>query len=336
VIHATPGSQLLRARLVAAEESLGRTRAALVASMAFAATGGLPEFWPSASTVLRRGPPVVAAEEARWCLLLTATTTVQVDLTKNGFGRGQQRSRAQRQRTYADTLSKWLGSGLQMPVVLAENSNDETFLTELHAQLHGTAPRDRGDQKVDLVEIGPATTCDDEEIGCHEASAILRAVRKSRFFRREAGRPPRCTHALKVTGRYFVHELPKAIQQCPRGTAIAVEHRNASFNDVGQRQETMVLGFDTLWTEALFGWSRARGMCQECHMTQVVKKLRELRTHARTQPPHARGAKRAKGVGGVPRTEFDWLRDALCDLPLMSVDPVREGSTGRLRTQVRS
>ena len=91
-----------------------------------------------------------------------------------------------------------------------------------------------------------------------QSSAILRSLSQASHFRRIDGREPRCTHAVKVTGRYHVHDLEQALFRCPNSTSIVVESANASFQS---RQESMVLGFDTRWGNALFGWSDQHHLC---------------------------------------------------------------------------
>ena len=64
------------------------------------------------------------SEAPLWCLLLSATTNVQVDLRNSSFGRLQQRNTSERQHMYAQVLAHWVGAYPEVPVVLAENSND--------------------------------------------------------------------------------------------------------------------------------------------------------------------------------------------------------------------
>jgi hypothetical protein len=137
--------------------------------------------------------------------------------------------------------------------------------------------------------------------------------------------------AVAVTGRYYVHALVDAFNQCRQSTMLAVESPEANFDTelTRGRQETMVLGFDTRWADFLFGWSHVGAQCQECHVTRFTRTLRLLQSDARMvarrMPNVTRGTERASS----------WLTEALCDLPLMDVDPVIEGSTGKLRSVIR-
>jgi len=204
--------------------------------------------WERINPSINPPPPVILQPPVqRWCVLLTATSRVQVNLRSNTWGKAQQLDARARRATYARSLRSWLGAGYKMPIVLVENSDDAKFVSELRAQLlsanssffAGVPMGAR--RRAELLSIGPSPTCGPEEIGCHEASALLRGVNASSLFRREpGGRPPRCTHALKVTGRYFVHGLPAALERCPAGASLAVEDAKATAGMVPYRQETMV------------------------------------------------------------------------------------------------
>ena len=194
---------------------LMRARGRLISS--FAEAQALPAFWGHASHQASLTPPSLLSKvrpAPRWCLLLTATTNVQVNLTSNKWGRGQQVHSSARKRAYLRALRSWLehlsavGMVNELPVIFAENSHDRAFLSYVDAQLKAPNATSfaslpfEARSRVELLDIGPASTCTQGEIGCHEASAVLRAIRASRHFRRGAdGSLPRCTHALKVTLR---------------------------------------------------------------------------------------------------------------------------------------
>ena len=194
---------------------------------------------------------------------------------------------------YSQVLAHWLAAYPKRPVALAENSGDSLAWTWTDAT-KGT-PLER-------LQIGPASTCRDEEIGCHEADAILRAVRVSRLFRARGPAGMRvCTHALKVTGRYAVtSDVQAALSGCVRGWDLALQ--NTTWGDVeAQTQGTQVLGFRVALAEDLFGWSQRGEMCQECHVKAWLQ-----------NNPNAR----------------------VCHLPPLNVRPVRQGSTGMLVSTV--
>lgn len=295
------------------------------------------------------------------------TTRVHVDLRAQRWGNGQQRDTVDRQRTYAHSIGRWVQSGLKMPLLVVENSNDKPFLEQIRKQLldgmganSSAGASANAEEEFELLAFGPSTSCTKFEIGCHEASAVLRAINASRLFGRHSLGLPRCTHALMVTGRYFVHDLPQVIERCPTATVLAVEHVDASFER--NRRETNVVGFDTRLSEGLFDWSTRGGQCTECHITRMVAEMRYLQEflHARRRrrsegsmikEQHRSDAAEIRRLGlylserasGPERpqdhsrvAESGWLKYALCELPLMRVDPVREGSTGFLRTYVRS
>ena len=134
------------------------------------------------------------------------------------------------------------------------------------------------------------------------------------------------SHAT-VTGRYYVHGLGDAVRtRCSPSAMIAVESRQAAFLE--GRQETMVLGFHRLWVDVLFGWSFVGGMCMECHIGDITRTLKAMQRDAQ-------GLERRGLVPMGTMTEASWAKDALCQLPIMQVDPITEGSTGRWRHFVR-
>jgi hypothetical protein len=312
-------------------DQLERARAALVAAMADRnhPDDPLPQFWdswlyPDGKLRPKLSPLRNSLEpKPRFCLLLTGSTQVQVRLDHEAWGVNQQRNRTQRRAMYRQNVRTWLKtSGL--PIVFVDTTNDPSFIDGLRADLvddqestyFASVPKEAR-KRVELLALPPSRTCSNREIGCHEAAAILSAVQRSAFFRRAGGRPPKCTHAVKVTGRYHVPVLPSMLDRCSRGVGLVVESSGPPVNGPNQRQETMVLGFDARWTEALFGWSAAGGMCQECHIGQVVKVLHMMR---------------ARDIGSSSRWRTQWVRDVLCVLPPMRLSsPTKEGSTGRLR-----
>ena len=246
----------------------------------------------SHSSLVHRSDERAASEANPWCLLLTATTNVKVDLRKSSYGQLQQRNASERQQMYSQVLAHWLGAYPKLPVALAENSGDSLAWTWTDAT---------NGARLERLRIGPASGCTHEEIGCHEADAILRAVRASRFFGARGQHEQRlCTHALKVTGRYAVtSDVDAALRGCARGWDLALQ--NTSWRGDHEVHGTQLLGFRVALAEDLFGWSQLGGMCQECHVHSWLQ-----------NNPGAR----------------------VCHLPPLSVRPVREGSTGMLVSTV--
>ena len=122
---------------------------------------------------------------------------------------------------YAQVLGHWVGAYPEVPIVLAENSNDSLAWSWTDATKGA---------RLERLRIGRAPNCTGEEIGCHEADAILRAVRTSRFFRtwHLRGHEQRlCTYALKVTGRYAVtSDIDAALRSCPLDWDLALQNKN--------------------------------------------------------------------------------------------------------------
>ena len=263
-------------------------------------TWSAPRSTRHSSRLVHRSDERAASEAGPWCLLLSATTNVKVDLRRTGYGRLQQRNVSERQQMYSQVLAHWLGAYPKLQVALAENSGDSLAWTWTDAT--------KGAQ-LERLRIWPALSCSGEEIGCHEADAILSAVRTSRFFRARGPHEQRlCTHALKVTGRYAVtSDVDAALRGCARGWDLALQNTTWQQDpklgpgDSSLAHGTQVLGFRVALAEDLFGWSRLGGMCQECNVQSW------LRNH-----PAAR----------------------VCHLPPLSVKPVRAGSTGQLVSTV--
>ena len=254
-------------------------------------TWSAPRSTRHSSRLVHRSDERAASEAGPWCLLLSATTNVKVDLRRTGWGRLQQRNVSERQQMYSQVLAHWLGAYPKLQVALAENSGDSLAWTWTDAT--------KGAQ-LERLRIRPALSCSGEEIGCHEADAILSAVRTSRFFRAPGPHEQRlCTHALKVTGRYAVtSDVDAALRGCARGWDLALQ--NTTWGS-SQTHGTQVLGFRVALAEDLFGWSQLGERCQECHVQSWLQKY-----------PAAR----------------------VCRLPPLSVKPVREGSTGILVSTV--
>ena len=232
-----------------------------------------------------------AAAEVPVCVMLTATTTPTVDLRRTSYGARQQRSAHERQQLYAGVLEHWLRIRPPLPTMLVETSGDDlTWANKTAARL-------------ELHPLTRAAHCTiRDEIGCHEADAMWRAVRASRLIGRGAGRglgTQQCSHVLKVTGRYAViSDVHAALRRCGPRWDVAVQ--NTSWGKRGPG--SMVFGFRADLNDALFGWSQLGGQgCQECHLQKWVR-----------QHPNAR----------------------VCQLPRLRVRPVIEGSTGRERSIV--
>ena len=213
--------------------------------------------------------------DVHWCLLLTATTNVTVDLRRTSYGKGQQRDALQRQQMYSGVLKHWLEKYPTLPIALVENSGDSlAWATDVATPLANASAR------LELLPIGRAKTCIMDEIGCPEADAILRSLRASSLFTSR-----RCAHVIKVTGRYAVtSDINNALRGCKDGWDIALQ--NSTWDSREHRVGTQVLGFRAALSEQLFGWSQAGGQaCQECHVNAWVSahprarvcRLRQLR-----------------------------------------------------------
>ena len=69
---------------------------------------------------------------------------------------------------------------------------------------------------------------------------------------------------------------------------------------------SQMFGFRATLTEAIFDWSQRAEQCQECHINRYVAEL-----------------KRAVNRSRIPA-------GAVCQLPRLNVEPVKQGSNGLL------
>ena len=134
---------------------------------------------------------------------------------------------------------------------------------------------------------------------------MLRAVRSSALLNPDR-LTSRCTHVLKVTARYApTDSISQALRHCEARALMAVQNRSWGEESLHWRG-TQILGFRTSMTEAMFGWSQRAEKCQECHINQYIKELGQAVNQSRI---HA---------------------GAICQLPRLKVEPVRQGSNGLL------
>ena len=262
-----------------------------------------------ACQISKQAPP---REQEHWCVLLTATVQPDVDLSTLGLDAVQQKNAEERRAMYEAVLRDWAAQ--ELPVIFAENSGADLKWAE---RLLSDAPGGG-----EALSIPRATTCHTKgDIGCHEAHTLLQAVARSKLLR-DSGK---CTHALKLTGRYFVTSALGALPLLCKGRPVALQNApwkhptrggSASDNNIyspAKRQESQVMGFDLRLAHTLYGWAERGEGCMECHMTQLALRLRD---------------EAEAGTCG------DSGRNLVCELPPLDIRPRREGSTGILRLQL--
>ena len=241
-----------------------------------------------------------------WCVLLTATTHIHVNLKKVAPSccAKQQQNATERQEMYRHVLRRWAEREPDMPITLVENSGDDLIWAE-HVRGEVRHP------SIELIRLTPAKTCPGVEIGCFEADAILRGVKRSAVLDPRKS-TSRCSHVLKVTARYVpTDNVSLALRTCNTlGTQMAVQ--TSGWGDASLHWSgTQMFGFRATLSEALFGWSQKGERCQECHVNGYVKELRQAVENKR-----------------IPA-------DAVCQLPRLNVEPVRQGSNGILTNWLR-
>ena len=241
-----------------------------------------------------------ATSTPHWRLLLTTSTSPFVDLRNTSYGVKQQRSPLARQRIYEAVLSHWLRNYPQLPITVVESGWQQNGLgrgSRLLWVSRATAKTSpTASARVRALRLDPAASCSRQEIGCHEADAIYRAVGAMRRSHEQSLKPS--TRVLKVTGRYAItSNVDEVLRGCPLDWDVALQ--NSSWHD--SIHGTQVLGFRAELSDSLFGWSRRGGECQECHVHRWVAMHPQV---------------------------------VVCHLPRLSVRRVREGSTGSLRTYI--
>ena len=235
----------------------------------------------------------------RWCALLTATTHIHVDLRKTAsWAAEQQVNSTERKLMYMHVLRQWIKHEPAMPIVLAENSGDELKWAE---DIRRTSKH----PSLELIRLSRNRHCRPDEIGCFEADAILRAVKSSALLdpRRSTSQ---CSHVLKITARYApTDSVSHALRRCKPGVQMAVQTRSWG-DDSMHWHGSQMFGFRATLTEAIFDWSQRAEQCQECHINQYVAEL-----------------ERAVNRSRIPA-------GAVCQLPRLNVEPVKQGSNGLL------
>ena len=316
------------------------------------------EWWKASKKKAASKPPDVdTARYREWwrrhhfCVMLTTTITPGVDLRKDAWARQQQLNATERELLYKSTLRHWLQEYPFLPIILVENSRAD--LRGLKAAAAGAFPHggfSRRPGAVEFLSIGPSKDCGGAEIGCHEASTIFRAVAQSglvrhtdnplkltaleqyrAWYKEELAGKHKCTHVIKVTGRYVpaeptFHQIVR--RSCgPDWTMMMQNTTWGSFGYPPTWKGTQILGFRASITTQLFGWSRFGLMCQECHANEfadmVRAKSRRVITHIATHG-HQNQAHFSLGMAKA-------AKDAVCQLPPIRVHKVREGSTGMPR-----
>jgi len=263
-----------------------------------------------------------ATASFRWCLVLTTTTNVQVDLRNESYGKQQQRSAHGRQEQYSRVLHHWLSTHPRVPITLVENSGDELLWAKRLAVRFN-----RSEQHLALVHLRPPSACRSREIGCFEAHSVHSAVKQSPQFRpRNMGgkKKAQCSHALMLTGRYAItSRIDGALRGCGKSWSVAVQ--NPTWLPKGHpswRQETSAFGFEASLADEMFGWWRRGGANQERHVTDYVGRLRKKTCSFAGGRSGGQAGRRGPSC-------------PICELPPLNVVPVREGSTGKLRASIR-
>jgi hypothetical protein len=217
-------------------------------------------------------------------------------------GMHQQRSEAERRRTYERSVRHWARSS-SVPIVFADNSGAD--LQSLRDQV----PRAR-QRTFEFLTVPNAGRTQD--IGRLEALSILYTLRYSTVLAAHATRADDLI--VSVTGRYaFAQPFDSLFARMCPGTPV-LAFQNPPWDPPWRRQETSVLGFTRPMVLSLFDWvlqpESNSTKCSECHALKVVEQLKAVR-------------------GG------ELLARCACELqPMELFEPTVEGSTSITRTFV--
>ena len=163
----------------------------------------------------------------KWGIVLT--TTVNVHKSPPHL---HQKNKEERIQTYLASIHQWLLTDL--PIVVVENSG-YTF-----PELKGTRVEVITFKSMNDIEfIHFMTFLNLKEKGLYEIHAIRYACEHSMLLKK-------CTHFMKVTGRYFIPSLEGILKKLPYKT-IAVRQKNKNQCEVlGCRKDYIPILFDYL------------------------------------------------------------------------------------------
>jgi hypothetical protein len=143
------------------------------------------------------------------CILLTTTIDIDSKLTHV-----HQKNKQERLDIYLNSIKKWLTYTL-LPIVVVENSG-YTF-SEINS------PRL---EKITFHSTDYNYDKDLDSKGVHEAFSIMYALKHSVFLKK-------CSHFIKVTGRYFIPSLEPLLQNIPYSCTAIRQHDTTRCEIVG-------------------------------------------------------------------------------------------------------
>ena len=266
------------------------------------------------------------AARPRIFVILTATVQPFVNLHRRGMG-NQQRNPSERRALYAEVVRRWATES-NVTIVFAENSGADLapFEAQVPQWRRGAIEFFSVERQSREAYVKSAPPGAKYDVGRLEAQAIVDALNRSALLAQ------RCPNDLvfKVTGRYFIHEFERTVRdRClRRGNAHGADgasglplilHQQPDWEK--QRGpgelETMCMGFAARFALAVLGWA-------------VTPPARTLAVFRETQVFSER--RLAEVVNRMARTPS--LSGRVCPLGPLPVMPVREGSSGVLRSSI--
>ena len=207
--------------------------------------------------------PQPANASPGWCVLVTATVCPAQGMTHT-----VRWSPRVREKDYGAALQQWTApsGGTALPVVVVENSG-----ASLRGLRSATSEHARRSGQVEFVSFHDAQHDPTRGKGNAEYHSLLHALNRSQTLRR-------CTHVLKVTGRYFIENLDEALATLSPEVKLAVQSTPSPWTlwDGVVRSEVVGFANDAGLVQELFdGQHEGRGEPMERVLFLAARRLRE-------------------------------------------------------------
>ena len=205
--------------------------------------------------------PQPANASPGWCVLVTATVCPAQGMTHT-----VRWSPRVREKDYGAALQQWTApsGGTALPVVVVENSG-----ASLRGLRSATSEHARRSGQVEFVSFHDAQHDPTRGKGNAEYHSLLHALNRSQTLRR-------CTHVLKVTGRYFIENLDEALATLSPEVKLAVQSTPSPWTlwDGVVRSEVVGFANDAGLVQELFdGQHEGRGEPMERVLFLAARRL---------------------------------------------------------------
>ncbi len=201
----------------------------------------------------------------KWCVLLTTTVNVN---NKNILI--SQDKKEDRISTYLKSIRQWIMTDL--PIVVVENSG-YTFPELKNTRVEViTFKGDTPEFKKFLNKFGYV------EKGIHELHSIRYACKSSNLIKK-------CTHIMKITGRYFIPSLEKIMNGFPYRTKAVRQHNPKKCELIGCRKDMIPYIFDYI----LFDGNKINSHIESVYRYRISKINHEILPVMQIEPTRQGG-----------------------------------------------